>query len=107
MLNPVDSPDIGIDAGIAKVDGGAAAQVRMAITLPDAGSYTLDSVIFEVDARGRVLGKISSTLRFAVAPGRTTMRADKLVPLREGASRLRVILRDTESGRMGSLTIPL
>lgn len=46
-------------------------------------------------------------MKGTLQPGHTMAGIEKTIPLREGATKLRVILRDPATGRTGSLTIPL
>jgi hypothetical protein len=73
----------------------------------------IEEMFLQMDADGRVLGKYSNTKLFTVdaayksrfdARGVTLLQT---VPFVEGAVKLLIVVRDTASGRVGSLTVPL
>jgi hypothetical protein len=107
MLNPIDSSDIGIDALLDKSADTSSARLRLAIAPGEPGQYSLASLFVEIDARGYMLARSESLLKFTLEQGRTAARLEKTLPLQPGAAKLRIILRNTASGRIGSLTIPL
>jgi hypothetical protein len=107
MLNPIDSSDIGIDALLDKSADTSSVQLRLAIAPGEPGQYSLASLFVEIDARGYMLARNEALLKFTLGPGRTAARLEKTLPLQPGAAKLRIILRDIASGRIGSLTIPL
>ena len=123
ILSPVDSPAIGITADLSVERGQPVATLRVRLT-PDLASLTvkqvgevcsgkMDVMLVELGAGGEQLAKVSDKREFRFA---TSTRAERerlgfamtqSIQLMEGASRLLVIVRDSASGRVGSLTAPL
>ena len=72
----------------------------------------LDFFFYATDAEGKKVSSQQQTLNLRISPSDyATFNADglsvaKTLPLPKGALRLRIVVRDTASGRLGSVTIP-
>jgi hypothetical protein len=79
------------------------------------GGWTgkVEELFIELNVQGREVARISETKRFqidAAYKGTYDVQGGKLtqaIPLAPGAVKLSIVVRDTASGRVGSLTIPL
>ena len=67
----------------------------------------------EFNESGHTLAKISDKKEFEVTPDQRAQYDREgvtwpfAVPLQPGAMRIRIVVRDSATGRLGSLTIPL
>jgi VWFA-related protein len=123
LLNQVDSHDVGISATVDIIPGTPrdTANVHMNLdtrTLAlteQAGSFKgkVEEMFVELNEAGRSLAKISDVKDFEFTAA-TREHYDSAgvtwpftVPLVEGATKLAIIVRDSGTGRIGSLTVPL
>ena len=122
-LNPVDADAIGISARIEVVPGQPRATLRLMLSLDSHGlslrqegtvsAGKVDEEFIELDESGGIVGRSRDSKLFQI-PGNalehfygTGLSLEQKMPLMPGAARVRVIVRDSATGRIGSLTIPL
>ncbi len=120
LLSPVDLPAIGITAEVA-AEPAQHATIRLHIDIAtlklnqtgDISVGKFDEMFLELDEAGHQLGKISDTQELQIPESQLaaiTSRGvvlTKTIPLAEGTSRLSIIVRDTATGQVGRLTVPL
>jgi VWFA-related protein len=123
LLNPSDLTAVGIVANLAVKPGKPREQLSVRLRL-DPESLTLhdskagrtgkvEEMFVEFNAAGREVGKITAASTFNIAPENRAAFESKGVtlvqafPLSAEAVKLSIIVRDTESGRVGSLTMPI
>ena len=116
-LNPADATDIAITAEIER-SGGEQPMLRVNVTLDPAqltftraaGEYSarFDELFLLTDASGSVLGKVQAGREYR-APNTPESPLRHQQELRDlpGAMRLLIVVRDKETGKTGSLAIPL
>jgi len=123
LMNPSGFADVGITARFDIVSGKPRRNLNIHLTLsPDPLSikktdsgYTgkVEEMFWELDADGHGVGRFSDTRQFTIdssnkprfdARGVTLLPS---IPLVAGAVKLLIVVRDTASGRVGSLVIPL
>ncbi|HEY1336960.1 MAG TPA: VWA domain-containing protein [Bryobacteraceae bacterium] len=105
LLTPIDSTGIGIDATADKLENGML-RVRVAIYPGAPGEYTWSLVLLQTDARGLPVERTEVGLRLTLKY-RQSANWEKAIPLRKDATKLRLFLREIDTGRSGSLTVPL
>jgi VWFA-related protein len=105
LLTPIDSTDIGIDAMADKLPDGTM-RVRMQIFPRAPGEYIYSLVLMQTDVRGFPVERTEVGLRLT-SKGRPSAGWEKAIPLGKGATKLRLFLRETTTGRSGSVTVPL
>ena len=122
LLNPLDVSGVGIRLRVEKLAGDRP-ELRLHLTLdprtvtlaPEGEGWVgkLEQLFVETDDHGRILAKVSDSGGFRVTPEtrpqfeRTGAAYARDIPLEANASALRVVIRDTASGRTGSLSFPL
>jgi len=125
LLNQVDSRGVGITASVdvEPVEPGKARRANLRINLDPATLSLLaknegwtgkvDEMFVELSAQGRTLGKVSDTKKFEFAEANRADYEQKgvawplSIPIASETAKLAIIVRDTQSGRVGSLTVPL
>ncbi len=124
LLNQIDSAGVPITVRIDSiVPDTPRGTVNLRVTLdlsalslsqrPDGWAGSIEETFIETNDSGATLAKISDKKDFDVpAAMRARFDADGVawpipVPLVEGAAKLLIVVRDTKSGRVGSLTVPL
>jgi VWFA-related protein len=124
LLNQIDSAGVLITARIESiVPDTPRGTVNLRVSLdpstlslserPDGWAGSIEETFIETNDSGATLAKISDKKEFDV-PSATRARFDAggvawpiPLPLVEGAEKITIIVRDTKSGRVGSLTVPL
>jgi VWFA-related protein len=123
LLNQVNSAAVGITARVSQVPGTPRGTLNMILNL-DAGTLTLkaqasgwngkaEETIVELDNSGNTLAKVSDIKVFEVSTaGRAHYDSQGVtwpfsMPLMPGAAKVAIVVRDSASGRVGSLTVPL
>ncbi len=123
LLNPLDSTAVGIDARVEIVADGSSKKILIGLAVDprsvtlkhsgDAWTGKIEQMYVERAEDGVVLAKISDSTQFQVTE-KTRARYEAgeavfpaSVRLVDGAVKLHIIVRDAESGRTGSLTVPL
>jgi VWFA-related protein len=123
LLNQVNSDSVGITVTLNVKPGDPQGAVDLAVTVDphavslkedDSGSHgRLQDMFLEMDQAGKTLGRIADNKDFDVT------RADRAsfenhgvrwpvsMPLMPGATKITILVRDRNSGHIGSLTIPL
>jgi VWFA-related protein len=123
LLNRVDSTGIGITSRIDAEPGTPRGTLKITLNLdPETVSLQqhgsgwtgrVDATFIEQNASGNTLATISDTKQFTMT---AASRADfdrqgvewpMSSPLMPGATRLTIVVRDSKTGHLGSLTIPL
>ena len=123
LTNPVDAIGVGITATIdmkpATPRGTLAAHVKLdpeALTVTRVNNQwncKVEEVFLELNAEGAELAKFSMEQPFSITdaqkPGFDAHGASltQTIPLIPGAAKLQIAVRDTASGRTGSISIPL
>ena len=123
LLSPVDSDAVGIMAAVEKTSAAPSATLNIrlrldpqTISLAERGgkwSSKIDLMFVEMNQAGRVVGKRTETHQLAIARESRTeferrgLVVTRAIPLVDGAAKLVIVVRDTGSGRIGSLTAPL
>jgi len=123
LFNPSGSAGVGITAKLDVVPGKPRATLTAHLKLDSetlslkevAGGWNgkIDELFLEQNAAGREVGRVSVTKVFEVG-AKEKLSYDSQgamlsqpIPIAPGAVRLSIVVRDTASGRTGSLTIPL
>jgi VWFA-related protein len=123
LLNPADSTGVGIVASLelqpAKPRDQLAVRLRLdpdSLTMHEskAGrSGKVEEMFVEFNAAGREVGRITAASPFDITPEnsdafeKTGVTMVQSIPLSAEAVKLSIIVRDTDSGRVGSLTVPI
>ncbi|HEU5022741.1 MAG TPA: VWA domain-containing protein [Bryobacteraceae bacterium] len=122
-LNPVDANAIGISVRPEVVPGQPEVTLRLRMSIDsqglslqqdgEASAGKVEEKIVELDERGAILGQIEDTKLFRI-PGNALERFytagvswEQRMRMMPGAAAVRVIIRDSASGRVGSLNVPL
>jgi hypothetical protein len=79
------------------------------------GAFTgkVEEVLVEQDESGATLARVSDTKDFTVTPASRARYSKEGVswifsmPVKPGAVKITIMVRDSASGRLGSLTVPL
>ena len=123
LLTSVDSTEVGITAGFdvtsasprnilnahLKLDPESLSMVKKG----EGWAGQIEEMFVQFNEAGDQVGRQSDKKRFEITaaqkPGfdRIGVTLTQTVPMAAGAVRLRIIVRDTASGRTGSLTVPL
>ncbi len=123
LLSPINSADVGITASFDLITAKPRDTLNARVTLaPESLSikrtragYTckIEVMILELDADGHGLGRFSDTRQFPLdESGKRRFEArgltfSKAVPKLARAAKLLVVVRDSASGRVGSLAVPM
>jgi hypothetical protein len=123
LLDAQESAEIAIAAEVMVLPGESPRTLRIELRLgaPDLSlrskdgvwSGKLEEMFIQTNAAGQPVAKMGDSREFLVkgtsaAPlGLDVVALQKEIALVEGATRLLVVLRDSDSGRIGSLSIPL
>jgi hypothetical protein len=121
LLNEVEATDVGITARLERGTDGSGVTLR--ITLDPAkvslkaqlGGWAgkVEEEFVELNESGRTLAKISDKKEFEVTADQRAQYDREgvtwpfAVPLQPGATKIGIVVRDSATGRLGSLTIPL
>ena len=119
LLNPADSTAVGIEATLDMKPGTLNVRLRLdpeTLTVqPGKAGLTgnIEELFVEFNATGHEVGRISAAPPFEIktenleayqSRGVTMVQS---IPLADDAVKLSIIVRDTASGRVGSLAVPL
>jgi hypothetical protein len=123
LLNPAGLTAIGLTATVSLQPGRPAGRLEVrlnvspeSLALKDgkgARAGKVKEMYVELDAAGKMLMRQAATSQFSIGPdnqaafdrrGITIQRTLELIP---AAARLAIIVQDTVSGQMGSVTVPL
>jgi hypothetical protein len=123
LLNRVESTGVGITAQVDATPGTPRGTVDIHLSLdPATASLTaqgsgwtgkVEEMFVELNANGNTLAKVSDTKVFQVTGANRANFDSKGVtwpfstPLIDGATKLVIIVRDSKTGHVGSLSIPL
>ena len=123
LLDAQDSADIAITAAVNRLPGASRPTLRIVLRLAirdlslrpkkEGWSGKVEEMFLETNAAGQVVAKIGDSQEFQISPGLRERFDVEGVPivhdirLMEEATRLLIISRDSESGRTGSLSVPL
>lgn len=115
--------EIGITAKVGTTPGTAQATANIELRLDPAAVELkqrnsgwvgkIDEILIEQSESGEILAKISDTREFEVpASGRVEYDTKGVawplaIPIVSGGAKIRIVVRDTNSGRIGSLALPL
>jgi VWFA-related protein len=123
LLNQVNADGIGITASIDRVPGTPRGTLNIRLNL-DPGTLSrkqqtsrwigkVEETFIEVNETGATLSKVSDTKEFEVTDANRTSFDSKGVtwpvsmPLLPGATKITVVVRDSNTGQVGSLAVPL
>jgi VWFA-related protein len=123
MLNQVNSTGVGITARVDSVPGTPRGTLNIRLNL-DPGTLSLhektggwtgqiEETFVELNASGATLSKVSDTREFQITrESRASYDSQGVawpqsLPLIPGAVKIAIVVRDTKSGRVGSLAVPL
>ena len=123
LLSPLDSTGVGITMSIEFADGKPRGTLRIrtsldpaTISLAEKGNRwegKFDEMFVEMNADGKTIAKISSSRRFQLNAAqhhrfeREGVTYSQEIPCENGAAKVHAIIRDAETGHVGSLTMPL
>jgi VWFA-related protein len=119
LLNPADSTAVGIEATLDAKPGTLNVRVRLdpetlSLQPGKAGQAgKVEELFVEFNAAGHEVGRISAVGPFRITPeNRETFKTRGVImvqsiPLATDAVKLSIVVRDTASGRVGSLAVPL
>jgi hypothetical protein len=123
LMNPSNVADVGITANLSAVPGNPRGTLNVRVKLsPDTLSLLksprgwtgqVDELFIEFNAAGREVGRVNGTGHFDVtsetreAFDRDGAILTQSLQLPAEAVKLSIIVRDTSSGRAGSLTVPV
>jgi len=123
LLSPLDETAVIIAAKVEVTGSGKDknANIRIfreprTVSLKNRGGHetgTIDELFIEADSQGKALGKIGDRLQFTVtaenraAFSRTGPSYVKSIHIQDGATQIKLIVRDQATGHVGSLTILL
>jgi len=115
LLSPIDLSEVGIMAAGTKDSGGLLLRFTLApkaLTLQDEAGV-IDEMFVTLNASGEIIGKTAFEVKFRVtSANRETYQKNGLtlqraLPYPAGAAKVRMIIQDKRSGRLGSLTLVL
>lgn len=123
LLSPLDSTGVGITMSIESTPGKPRGTLRIrtildpaTISLAEKGNLwegNFDQMFVETNADGKAIGRISSSQKFQLNAAqhqrfeREGLAYSQAIPLENGTTKVRAIIRDSETGHVGSLTMPL
>jgi len=100
LLNQVDATGIGITARVETIPGTPRGKLDIRLTLDPA------TLSFREQPGGRV-GKVIEKKEFELDGANVSVEWPLSIPLAEGVTRLTIVVRDSKSGHVGSLAVPL
>jgi len=123
LLNQVDSTGVGITARVETTSGSPRGALDIRLNL-DAATLSLgektggwmgnvEEIFVQTNENGNTLAKVSDNKEFEVtAADRAGFDSEGVswpmsIPLVDGAIKLTIVVRDSKTGHLGSLTIPL
>jgi len=123
LLNRVDSTGVGITARVDAVPGTPRGKIDIHLNLDPAtlslkqqgSGWTgkVEEIFLEMNENGNTLTEVSDTRAFEVT-GADRVHYDsqgvawpQSIPLMQGATKLKIVVRDSKTGHVGSLTVPL
>ena len=119
LLNRIDSTGVGITARVEATGGAVSIHLNLdpaTLSLKEQGAgWTgkVEETFVEQAASGNTLTKLSDTKEFEVTSA-TRAHYDSegvawpiSIPVVQGAAKIRIVVRDSKTGHVGSLTIPL
>jgi VWFA-related protein len=123
LLDPQDSSHIAMAAELIEVPGAQRPAIRVEIRLGaqdlslrrhEKGlSGEVEELFLLTNAEGQLVGRLGGSKKLEVKQLTADHSTVEVIPLTqemtlpEGAARLRLVIRDTKSGRTGSLSMPL
>jgi hypothetical protein len=123
LLNPSGLIDVGITAKLDVLPGKPRATITAHLKLgpqslsirqsPGGWTGKIEELFVELNAVGREVGRVSDTKQFEISAAQKSKYDSRGVVLSQpiqlapGATTLSVVVRDTASGRTGTLIIPL
>jgi VWFA-related protein len=127
LLNPVNSRDVGITAKVDAVPGKPRGVLHIRLQLDpntlslraksgDAGNVEtgrIDEMFLELNEAGGTLAKVSDTKDFEFNDAARRQYEQSgvswpiSIPLFDGAVRLAIVVRDSATGKVGSLNVPI
>ena len=123
IASPLDSTGVGLTVAVVQQVEKPARRLKLNITA-DARNLTfqdkkggkaasLDFIFAQLDTAGKVVSDVRHTVSLAVADKGMDVVLERglsmndLLEVTPGATQLRLVVRDTASGNMGSVTVPL
>ena len=117
LLNQVDATGIGITARVETIPGTPRGKLDIRLTLdpatlsfreqPGGRVGNVEEMLVELDDNGQTLGKVIEKKEFELNGANVSVEWPLSIPLAEGVTRLTIVVRDSKSGHVGSLAVPL
>ena len=117
LLNQVDATGIGITARVETIPGTPRGKLDIRLTLdpatlsfreqPGGRVGNVEEMMVELDDNGQTLGKVIEKKEFELNGANVSVEWPLSIPLAEGVTRLTIVVRDSKSGHVGSLAVPL
>jgi VWFA-related protein len=123
FLSPLDSTGVGITMRIEPAPGTPRGTLRIqtvldpaTISLAEKGNHwegKFEEMFLEMNAEGKAIARISSSRQFQLTTEqhqrfeREGLTYSQTIPLENGAAKVRAVIRDSQTGRVGSLTMPI
>jgi VWFA-related protein len=123
LLNQADAHDVGITAHVDVAPGRPRGVLSIRMNLDprtvslkehnEGAAVKLDELLVEVNSQGNTMAKVSDTKTFRItSENRARYESEGVswpqsMPLVQGTTKLTIVVRDTESGRVGSLSVPV
>jgi hypothetical protein len=123
LLSPLDSTGVGITMSIESAPGKPRGTLRIrtildpaTISLAEKGNRwegKFDEMFVEMNADGKMIAKISISRQFQLNAAqhqrfeREGLTYSQTIPCETGATKVHAIICDSETGHVGSLTMPL
>jgi hypothetical protein len=123
LLSPLDSTGVGITMRIEPVPGQPRGTLRIQ-TILDPATISLkekenhwdgkfEELFLQMNAEGKAIARISSSKQFQLNAEqhqrfeREGLAYSQIIPLENGTAKVRAVIRDSLTGQVGSLTMPL
>jgi hypothetical protein len=123
LLNQVDAAGIGITARVNTTPGSPRGTIDIQLNLdpatlslraqPGGWAGEVEEMFVQTNESGNMLAKVSDKKHFEVATANRVgydshgVTWPMSIPLTEGATKLTIVIRDSKTEHLGSLTIPL
>lgn len=123
LLSPLDATGVGITMSVESAPGTPRGTLRIqaildpaTVSLVEKGNRwegKFDEMFVEMDADGKAITRISSSRQVQLNAAqyqrfeREGLAYSQTIPLENGAAKVRAIIRDAETGHLGSLTMSL
>jgi hypothetical protein len=117
LLSPIDATDIGITGTVGVTPGEPHPTLHLKLWLDPSGltlrphdnasAVRITRMFAELDARGAILVEGEDTKELVVPLELRDLHWEQALPLVPGGVKVRVIVRDEATGKVGTLTLPI